>query len=150
QTKEHAEILDIVAERIRSGSSLRKRLSRGIIRIDRHLPFLCVYRRPESGGVTGTERLVTGEDSYLIAPGERKLLSDLRDLVELVIEEQSDEFGAFLLMEIWAGPQPQRSGPEEIPPPPGFTIVTPRKGWPQKTVERLRNALDLIRLERQS
>ena len=148
--REHTEILAMVAERIRSGSSLRKRLSRGIIRIDRRLPFLCVYRRPPSNEVTGTERLVTGEASYLIAPGERGLLSDLRELVELIVEEQSGEFGAFLLLEIWAGEQPRRDGPEEIPPPPGFTIVTPKKGWPQKTVDRLRNALDLVRLERQN
>lgn len=149
EVNEHAEILALVSERIGSGESLRKRLSRGIVRIDRQLPFLCVYRRPPNHEVTGTERLVTGEASYLIAPGERGLHSDLHDLVEVIVREQSREFGAFLLLEIWAGKQPERKGPEEIPPPPGFTVITPKKGWPQKTVDRLRNALDLVRLERQ-
>lgn len=140
-------ILQELHERLRANQSVRRRLSRGQLRIDRQLPFLCIYRRPHDHAVTGTERLVTGEAAYLIAPGEQAVHVDLRKLVRTIVEAQAEEFGAFLLLEIWAGEHDWQN--EEMPHPPGFTIVTPKKGWPQKTVQRLRNALDLIRIDRQ-
>ena len=148
-TKEE-DILAEIAERLESGHGVRRRLKRGMLRVDRPLPFLCIYRRPTSDEVTGTERLITAEASYLVAFGGSETAADFRRLVQTIVRKGFEEFGAFLILEIWAGEHEEREGPEEIPPPPGFTIITPQKEWPQRTVDRLSAALKLIRLDRQS
>ncbi len=143
-------ILADISERLASGGGVRRRLTRGMLRVDRPLPFLCVYRRPEHAEVTGTERLITAEASYLIALGGNDTAADVRKLVQTIVRKGFEEFGAFLLLEVWAGEHEEREGPEEIPPAPGFTIVTLKRKWPQRSVDRLSNALKLIRLDRRS
>ncbi len=112
----------------------------GRIHIDRRLPFLCVYRRPVRGSDEGTARLLTSEASYLLAPSDRGVQASLGKLVTAVARMMSEQFGAFLLLEIWAGkPKPSDAGD---PLTPHFRIVAPRKtgstGFTETFAESLR------------
>ena len=73
-------------------------------RIDRQLPFLCVYRRPVRGSDPGTYRFATSEASYLLCSAQKKLQPEITDLVQSVAGVMIDHFGAFLILELWAGP----------------------------------------------
>ena len=83
----------------------------GRIAIDRQLPFLCVYRRPVRGADAGTDRLATTEASYLICSGRKDLQPGVSKLVQAVAKTMAEQFGAFLLLELWAGRPPVTNGP---------------------------------------
>lgn len=95
-------LIEAVRKRLAQNKQVRRTLPmQGRLHIDRQLPFLCVYRVPASALDTGTAQLVTGQPSYLIASGHKKLRSSLSELVRSVVETLSPEFGAFLLLEVW-------------------------------------------------
>lgn len=148
QKPDDPDALEQIAERLRNGDPVNRRLNRGRLKIDRPHPFLCLHRRPASGAITGTERLVTGEASYLVAPGDSDRFDDVARLVDTIAAIQSEEFGAFLLLELWAGEHSPEESDEPIPPAPEFTIVTPKGEWPDRTVERLSRSLRALRLDR--
>lgn len=92
--------LAVVRDRLVAGKQVRRALpGRGRLHVDRALPFLCVHRRPPAGTDVGTSRLVTGEASYLVAPMD---LPRLGDLVEVVATTMSEQFGAFIIVEVWS------------------------------------------------
>lgn len=94
--------LTLIERLLTEGKPVRRRLpDGGRLHIDRALPFLCVYRESSSSVDAGTHRLVTGEASYLTANADLPLLSEL---VEVIARCQSAQFGAFLLVEVWAKP----------------------------------------------
>ena len=69
-------------ERLARNERVRRSLpDKGRLHIDRQLPFLCVYRQPPNHVDAGTERLVQGEASYLIAPGGSKFRHGISKLV---------------------------------------------------------------------
>ena len=70
---------------------------RGRLHIDRPLPFLCVYRRPDSGEDPGTRQLVMAEAAYLVVSGRVPARTVGRELLRPMIETLVQEFGAFLL-----------------------------------------------------
>ncbi len=70
----------------------------GRLNIDRPLPFLCVYRKPEGRKDRGTANLILGEASYLVAENDENLSA----LVESVSKTMADKFGAFLIIEVWS------------------------------------------------
>ncbi len=94
------------------------------LHIERNLPFLLVYRHEE-----GRERdvvienVIKNEASYMIVSAEKYL--QYQNLLKKLVKKLSDEFGAFLLMEIWPGNRNysladnvagfQLFGPEELP-----------------------------------
>lgn len=91
-----------VRERLADNKPIRRTLpGYGRLHIDRQLPFLCVYRKPGGRDDTGTDRLVTGEASYLVASTEPKLKGGVERLTRAVVETLAGVFGAFLLVEIW-------------------------------------------------
>ena len=99
------ELVSDVRARLQSGKRVRRTLpDGGRLHIDRPLPFLCLYRRPLSGNDNGTEQLVEGEASFLIATASKRASVDLSDLVCKLVEALSEQFGAFLIMEIWSAP----------------------------------------------
>ncbi len=56
-----------LADKLGKGEAVRFKLpGGGRLHIDRPLPFLCVYRRPEGHADTGTEQLLTSQAAYLI------------------------------------------------------------------------------------
>ena len=75
----------------------------GRVHIDRQLPFLCVYRKPEGRLDEGTDRLLYGEASYLLASGAARFHESLNSLVKKIAETQAGVFGSFLIIEIWSG-----------------------------------------------
>ncbi|MDX1387528.1 MAG: hypothetical protein R3257_08060, partial [bacterium] len=96
-------LIESICERLAQGKPVRRTLpERGRLHIDRPLPFLCVYRRPPERDDHGTEKLVQGEASYLIASGQPPHHPDLTKLVTKIATILSQEYGAFLVVEIWA------------------------------------------------
>jgi uncharacterized protein (TIGR02421 family) len=67
--------------------------------IERKLPFLLVYRYNHEGRDVAVENMIKNEASYLICPTED--FPKYRRSFKKVVKKLSDEFGAFLLMEIW-------------------------------------------------
>jgi len=108
----------------------------GHLHIDRQLPFLCVYRRPEEHADTGTEQLVTSQASYLIASAGAELNSELAALVETIAITQVENFGGFLLLEIWAKP-----GEAEHASALNLELVAPDSGAPAQLLEAMESAL---------
>jgi uncharacterized protein (TIGR02421 family) len=96
----------------------------GRIHIDRQLPFLSVYRRPGTRSDPGTDRLVLSEAAYLTAPGEHRLSKSVAGLVEQVASLMTDRFGAFLVLELWAGESASDS-PDGAPLGPAFRVLHP-------------------------
>ena len=65
--------VEAACQRVREGKPLRRKLSPwGRVHVDRPLPFLVVYRRPVRRQDDGTESLIVGEASYVIASGGRR------------------------------------------------------------------------------
>ncbi len=132
---------------------LNKRVRRnlppwGRLHIDRQLPFLVVYRRPPNRPDEGTERLVLGEASYLRAVGNKSLKSGLSKLIENIVQTQSEEFGAFLLVEIWTAPNHAPGANNAAQPQPGFKIFVSKNHTPVKSVDLLTKHLKKIKLQR--
>ncbi len=73
----------------------------GRLYIERKLPFILVYRTSSDAGDEVIKNLVKNEASYLICP--EKLYSACRLMILKIIQTLADEYGAFLLMEIWSG-----------------------------------------------
>ena len=113
-----------VCAALRDGKRVRYRLPfGGRLHIDRQLPFLCVYRDPVGKRDDETERLIAGEASYLIVSAHSGQRRRTAQLVAAIAETLAAEFGAFLLLEIWAGPEVEEDetvDPEAVRP--FFTI----------------------------
>ena len=116
----------------------------GNIHIDRQLPFLVVYRRPADPVDIGTDRLLLGEASYLLVENVAVDHEALSELVTNVAEIQTEAFGAFLILEIWAG-----HTPETEHAPPGFRIFAPKQNCPAQLLEKFQSALLKIRINKQ-
>ncbi|MGW8321039.1 MAG: flavohemoglobin expression-modulating QEGLA motif protein [Thermodesulfobacteriota bacterium] len=143
-------LIQKVCARLAENKRVRRQLpAKGRIHIDRQLPFLCVYRRPVDREDAGTEKLVTGQASYLTAPGSKKHRKEVSLLVENVMQTLSPEFGAFLLVEIWTSPE-DRAAPhaDGRAGKPGFRIlVNPREAQRlSSTIDRLKKALARVKV----
>lgn len=118
-----------VCAKLREGKPVRARLPYdGRIHIDRQLPFLCVYRDPVGRSDPDTERLVSGEASYLMVSDHRSQRERVGALVDRIASTMSKEFGAFLLFEIWAGSEVEEDenlNPEALRP--SFKIHVDRR-----------------------
>jgi hypothetical protein len=58
-------VAEAACERLARNEQVRRNLpGGGRLRIDRQLPFLCLYRSPSSGADVGTRQLVTTEAAY--------------------------------------------------------------------------------------
>ena len=121
----------------------------GRLHIDRQLPFLCVYRRPSGQEDAGTERLVMGQASYMVASGNRQLRESLSELIRNVVKTLAPEFGAFLILEIWAGQESEADDETDLlTRHPEFRIVTQRNVSPSRTVDALERTLVQLRVRK--
>jgi hypothetical protein len=118
----------IVHDRLKEGRQVRRTLEPwGRLSVDRPLPFLVMYRRPTAPADTATFRLVTSEASYLTCPAHRRSREGVGRLVESVARAQSEIFGAFLVLEIWAGSRDTVVGdPVGVPLRPTIRVHAPR------------------------
>ena len=122
--------------RLEEGKPLRRSVRPwGRLHIERQLPFLVVYRRPVNREDPDTFRLVLGEASYLLAPGDRKYHQAVSKLVRGIAATFTEEFGAFLLIEVWSGEDSNGSNGQSDSA--GFKILRP-KGC------RLRTTVDVL------
>lgn len=139
-----------IARSVEAGHQVRRRLpGGGVVHIDRHLPFLCVYRRPVDSTDPDAERLLTSEASYLLAGGAPEAQAMVSRLVQEIASLQSRECGAFLLVEIWTNADLLAGdGGNDSPPAPAFRILAPRHNAPTAVIERLQQALRRVRLRR--
>lgn len=119
---------------------VRKKLPPGgRVHIDRQLPFLCLYRRPPDRADAGTERLLLGEASYLLAEGGRERHGWLKSLIGEIARTQAGAFGAFLILELWAGPESEEG--------PTFRIHAPEHKAPAGLLAELEKELLEVSLE---
>ncbi|MGD8999832.1 MAG: DUF1704 domain-containing protein [Granulosicoccaceae bacterium] len=114
----------------------------GRVHIDRQLPFLAVYRQPAAGEDLGTERLLLGEASYLLADDRPEHHASLARLIKEILAIQHQQFGACLLLELWSGAEVTDETRQ-----PAFRIVAPRHGASPVFLERMENALLNIRID---
>ena len=127
----------------------------GRLHLDRRLPFLCVYRKPEGCDDEGTAQLVSAETSVLHVSGDASSLHSTRLLTRRLAETISEYFGGLLIVEIWAespedaGDVPTTETGEPLPPRPFFTVIAPKRRQPSRTIQTLIKSLASIRLLRQ-
>ncbi len=141
--------VDLVCERLAASKRVRRRLPEwGRVHIDRALPFLSLYRRPPSRKDPGTDRLVTTEAAYLIASGSRRLHGDLSELVRKIADTLSRQFGAFIILEVWAAPAEESLKGAEADSRPAFRIVSSRDERLDPIVEAFDRALSSIKLRK--
>ena len=134
----------------RLGRNLRVRRSLpggGRVHIDRQVPFLCVYRQPPEYQDAGTEQLVKGEASYLVAPGAPEHHAGVAELVEQIAQTMSAEFGSFLIVEVWTAPDGGKANDPSVPSVlPKFTIHVAAAAKMTGTVEALARRLRKIKV----
>ncbi|MEO8497643.1 MAG: tyrosine/phenylalanine carboxypeptidase domain-containing protein [Planctomycetota bacterium] len=146
-----ATLIDAICDRLAQNKQVRRTLPRkGRVHIDRQLPFLCVYRQPTDREDVGTRRLVKGEASYLVAPGDDKFHDSVSTLVREVVKTLSREFGAFLIIEVWAAPDGGKANDPAVPTVlPKFTIHAPAAEGLGRTIEALEKRLLRIKVLKQ-
>jgi uncharacterized protein (TIGR02421 family) len=144
-------LIDAVCERLAKNLRVRRTLpAKGRLHIDRQLPFMCVYRQPPDHVDAGTERLVQGEASYLVVPGSSSSQESVANLVRKVVDTLSSEFGAFLIVEIWAAPEGGKANDPAVPTVlPTFTIHAPESAKMNRSVEALEKRLKRVKVLKQ-
>jgi len=131
-----------IRDRLAENKRVRRSLPGwGRVHIDRALPFVCVYRRPSRGRDEGTDRLVTTEASYITATGAAGRQAGLAALVDGIATTLSAQFGAFLVLEVWAAPTETVPAPEDAEATPGFRVFVPGDRRFDALADRLVNAL---------
>lgn len=149
-----SDFIEEVCRLLHDGKTLRYQLPfDGRLHMDRQLPFLCVYRDPIGNPDLETERLVTGEACYLITSARSSQVKRTTDLVGAIAKTLSLEFGAILLIEIWAGTEVKEDetvDPEAIRPI--FTIhaTSAENECMSKVHETLWDALKRIKIMKKS
>jgi uncharacterized protein (TIGR02421 family) len=142
-------LIHTICERLSEGKQVRRTLPYdGRLHIDRTLPFLMVYRRPQKRSDKGTDLLLKGEASYMIASGSRRFKPGLTKLVSAVGETLADKCGALLIIEIWSGEEDPDM--EMATAMPAFRIFLPSAGPLTGTAEPLEKALRKIKLNKRS
>ncbi|MEJ2468056.1 MAG: DUF1704 domain-containing protein [Campylobacterales bacterium] len=143
------ELIDGFCSRLEENKPLREALpGGGRIHIDRALPFVCLYRTPPHSDV-GTEKLVHGEASYIVASGDADYEEGLTSLIKTIAQKMRERFGAFLLIELWAHEDGKgdTAAPGDVRTP-WCRIVAPEAGQLTSTVETLKCTLDRLKVHR--
>lgn len=99
-SKKEKKLINQIADKLKKGDPIRISLPcKGILKIDKPVPFLIVYRIPPNGKDSVTYSLGRTESSYLIAPDNDE--SEIGPIIKLVSENLADHFGGFMLVEVW-------------------------------------------------
>lgn len=139
----HADIAAKIIEPLRRGEMVRAKFDDiARVHIDTSQPFLCVYREPAEGDQDiGTQRLLLGESSYLIGSRSKECHQFLSDVCLSVAKMMSEQFGGFLLFELWSRPGVVASQNDL------FRILAPSHNTPAQMLEDLESALLEIQVE---
>lgn len=142
-------VITNIAVRLHEGKQVHRSLPTwGRVHIDRQLPFMIVYRQPAHHPDPGTSRLVAGEASYLMAPGDRGQYSGVAALTKTIANTLGGVFGAFLIVELWAGRDELPEGTANDFGP-YFRIFAAKSDAVSATVDRLAKSLKQITTKRQ-
>ena len=144
------QFIDKICKRIAENKSVRRSLPlNGRLHIDRPLPFICVYRKPTKSDDRGTEKLVKGEASYLIASSSTKIKPGLSLLMQNIVSLMSNEHKAFLIIEVWTkkGISSENNNSLGISNP-HIKIKISKDRFHTDTVETLEKALEIIYVQR--
>lgn len=140
--------IDEILSRLATGKRVRRELpDGGRVHIDRPLPFLCLYRQPVGVDDDGTEKLVEGEASFITTSATKKASANLTKLLTRIAEAMTQQFGEFLLIEIWSAPDREvavAADKDDIEPTelrPDFVLTARAANLPQQTLESLRKNL---------
>jgi uncharacterized protein (TIGR02421 family) len=141
-------LIAIVRDRLSRNLRIRRTLpGAGRLRLDRQLPFLCLYRRPANGAAdVGTLELVTTEGAYLFGSGAPEFAEGLRRLCTAVAETLRDHLGSLLVIEIWAMDDSNADPASRTPLRPSFRVAAPPLDALAGTVEALEAALRTVKL----
>lgn len=156
---EYERLAAVVRDRLSRNLRMRRTLpGDGRLRLDRQLPFLCVYRRPSEpsedaisdNGVNrtdrGTRELVTTEGAYLFACGAADHAGGVRQLVAALADTLRDHLGSLLVIEIWSMDDSDADAASRTPLRPSFRIAAPRNSAIADTVDAFATALRSIKL----
>jgi uncharacterized protein (TIGR02421 family) len=143
--------IDTIVQRISESKQVRRSLpTGGRIHIDRALPFLCIYRKPPYRQDEGTNRLIVGEASYLLAEGRRSSATPLARLVFEIATAMAKKFGSFLVVEIWSRPcEVQNDGPQTTPKPKFRVLRTRHPSIFEELLSQLLEELQQIKVLKQ-
>lgn len=143
-------LIQIIQDRLFAGKRVRRTLPLdGRLHIDRTLPFLVVYRQPVRNVDEGTDQLVKGEASYLIASRSQKLRPSLTKLLRTIVQVLAGKCHGFLIIEIWT--KERRTDVTDFNPGiirPEFRIITSAQRPPTRTIEVFEDALKRIKLNK--
>ena len=110
--------------------------------IDRPQPFLCVYRQPVGHVDSGTETLVSGQASFLIAKAGNATDPKMHELVDQITQFLAELFGSVLLLEICSIHEPlQALDLEAGPEHPVFRLISPNHNAPYATLQAFQSAI---------
>jgi uncharacterized protein (TIGR02421 family) len=140
-------VIAAVRDRLSRNLRIRRTLpGEGRLRLDRQLPFLCVYRSPPGDFDEAGPKLVTTEAAYLFASGEPRYADGIARLCGAIRETLREHFGTLLLIEIWSEEAvgDRRSMHHS---PPYFSIRTSACEPLRKTLHALESALREVQLQ---
>ena len=145
-TADFQTVIAAVRDRLNRNLPIRRNLpGDGRLRIDRQLPFVCVYRTPPEGRDHGTRDLVTSEAAYIFTSGESQFAAGVNQLCCSISETLEEHFGTLLLVEIWAeDDRIAESDPREQSRP-GFHIYAEEHSELASTVAAMEVALSEVR-----
>ena len=139
-------VIASICKALSMGKRVRRTLpGNSYLHIDRQLPFLCVYRRPQNRDDPGTEQLVTGQAAFLVASGERRHQKGISRLVEQIAATMREAFGEFLIIELWAASHDQADVLERTQRP-SFLITAPRRSPLSTTIAAFEVALQELKV----
>lgn len=142
-TQRYAAIADVTCARLGKNQRVRRNLpDGGRVRMDRQLPFLCLYRG-DLANDSMTPELITTQASYLFASSAPEHQAGVARLCSAIAAAMQEHFGTFLLIEIYT--TSVATGLHSQPP--GFTIVVPDDSAIPTTVDVLKESLASITIE---
>jgi uncharacterized protein (TIGR02421 family) len=141
-------IAEAAVERLARNEPVRRNLpGDGRLRMDRQLPFLCLYRSPPGQRDAGTRQLVTTEAAYLFASGKASCHRGIDRLCRRISSAMQEHFGTFLILEIWAAPPGERTASSSLSSAPAFEVVSSEPTSIPSTLDTLSEALGSITIE---
>jgi uncharacterized protein (TIGR02421 family) len=140
------QVIAVVRDRLSRNLRIRRTLpGDGRVRLDRQLPFLCVYRFPPDRADPGTRDLVTTEAAYLLASAAPEHAAGIGRLCRVIGETIQEHFGVLLILEVWAEADEADGSGRHLNP--GFRIVAPECNALASTVAALEAGLRDIKLQ---
>ncbi len=132
-------LLNKILDKIKKAEPFRINLPcNGIIKMEKPVPFMVLYRIPPNGKDGFTSKLGKTESSYLFA--EDTPDCNLGNLVHHLADYLADKFKGFLLLEVWLSERPEARP---------FTVHVSQKSG-QEVAKKLHVELDKISIHGQS